>query len=151
MHWRDLLIATPVPALRQNSSKECTEKLTRRTVQSLSFQNTQLKPPVVTAMQQTRTWFLITWWLHNLTMFSPLDSRWNADVTEKRIRTQIHTARCWNHPLLQSTLAYSPKFNCKQSDYSTKVIKYTKQAWNHTYSNRVLAADQLLFLKQYPN
>lgn len=75
----------------------------------------------------------------------------NADASEEHIKMQINTALRWNHSLAYSILAYSPKFNCKQSNYGTKVIKYTKQAWNYTYSNQISVADQLLYLKQYPN
>lgn len=89
--------------------------------------------------------------LHNLTASFPFDTKWNADATEKHIKMQINTALCWNHSLVYSILAYSPKLNCKQSNYGTKVIKYTKKAWNYTYSNRISVADQLLYLKQYPN
>lgn len=66
--------------------------------------------------------------LHNPTTPFPIDIKWNADASEKHIEMQIDTALCWNHSPAYSILAYSPKFNCKQSDYGTKVIKYTKRA-----------------------
>lgn len=91
------------------------------------------------------------WPLHKLTTSFLTDIKWNSDASEKHMKMQINTALYWNHLLVYPILAYSPKFNCKQSNYGTEVIKYTKQAWNYTYSNRISVADQLLYLKQYPN